>query len=97
MSVLDDVLKEEYERLLRMKKAMTAEYDKLPKEYLSKKNINGHECFYLQHREGDKIKSVYVNEKDVEDYAAKIERRRSLKKSLQDIEKELKKIERTIK
>ena len=97
MSVLDDVLKEEYERLSRMKTAMEAEYKELPQGYLSKKNIRGYDCYYLQHREGDRVVGVYVREDAVPDYAQKIERRRNLKRSLSEIQNEMKKIEKVIK
>ena len=97
MSVLDEVLQEEYERLSRMRNAMSSEYDSLPKGSLSKKNIRGYECYYLQRREGNKIVSTYVKADEVNDYSEKIEKRRSLKKSLSTIDKEMKKIKRTLK
>lgn len=97
MSVLDEVLIEEKERLLRMKSRMQSEYNELPKGCLSKKMIHGTYCYYLQHREGDKVVSKYVNTADVEDLSKKIERRRSLKKSLREIDIQLKKIQKVVK
>ncbi len=97
MSVLDEVLKEEYERLLRMRSAMSIEYDALPKGSISRKNIRGCDCYYLQYREGDKIVSKYIKKAELDELAAKIEKRRILRKTLRDIDAEMKKIERTIK
>lgn len=97
MAILDDVLQEEYERLSRMKSKMSEEYAALPKGYISKKNIRGNVCYYLQHREGSRVVGQYIKEEDVTDYEAKIERRRSLKKTISDIELQMKKIERAVK
>lgn len=97
MSVLDEVLKEEYDRLIRMRSAMRLEYDAMPKGSISKKSIRGCDCYYLQYREGDKIISKYIKKTDLDDIASQIERRRNLKKTLRNIEAEMKKIERAMK
>ena len=57
MSVLDEVLEEEYSRLVRMKARMQAEYLDLPKGYISRKKINGYECYYLQYSDRSKVVS----------------------------------------
>ena len=64
MAVLDEVLIEEKDRLLRMQSRMQSEYNELPQGCLSKKMIHGSCCYYLQHREGDKVVSKYVNAAD---------------------------------
>ena len=97
MAVLDEVLIEEKDRLLRMQSRMQSEYNELPQGYLSKKMIHGSCCYYLQHREGDKVISKYVNAADVDDLSKKIDRRRSLKKSLREIDMQLKKIQKVVK
>lgn len=97
MAVLDDVLKEEYDRLERMKSRMKEEYDALPNGYLSKKNIRGYESYYFQHREGDKVVGFYVREDEVPVYSAQVEKRRGLKKTLKEIDEQIKKIEKVIK
>ena len=97
MAVLDEVLNEEKDRLLRMKYRMQSEYNELPQGYLSKKMIHGSCCYYLQHREGDKVISKYVNAADVDELSQKIDRRRSLKKSLREIDMQLKKIQKVVK
>ena len=97
MSVLDEVLEEEYSRLVRMKARMQAEYLDLPKGYISRKKINGYECYYLQYRDGSKIVSHYIKPDEFEDLQAAITRRKSLKESLKNIDVEMKKIERAMK
>ena len=97
MSVLDEVLEEEYDRLQRMRSAMKIEYDALPKGSISKKSIRGCDCYYLQYREGEKIISKYIKKAELAHVSEKIERRRNLKKSLRDIDVEMKKIKRAIK
>ena len=97
MSVLDEVLEEEYSRLVRMKARMQAEYLDLPKGYISRKKINGYECYYLQYRDGSKIVSHYIKPDEFEDLQAAISRRKSLKESLRNIDVEMKKIERAMK
>lgn len=97
MSVLDEVLKEEYSRLVRMKDRMQAEYSELPKGYISRKKINGYECYYLQYRDGSKIVSHYIKPDEFEDLQAAIIKRKSLKESLKNIDTEMKKIERAMK
>ena len=64
---------------------------------ISRKNIRGCDCYYQQYREGDKIVSKYIKKAELDELAAKIEKRRILRKTLRDIDAEMKKIERTIK
>jgi hypothetical protein len=97
MSVLDEVLEEEYSRLVRMKDRMQAEYLELPKGYISRKKIYGYECYYLQYRDGSKIVSHYIKPDEFEDLQAAIIKRKSLKESLKNIDIEMKKIERAMK
>ena len=97
MSILDELLKKEYDRLVRMRSVMSLEYDALPKGSISRKNIRGCDCYYLQYREGDRVISKYIKKAELYELTAKIERRRSLRKFLRDIDAEMKKIERSIK
>ena len=85
-----------YDHLIRMRAAMRLEYDALPKGSISKKNIRGCDCYYLQYREGDRVISKYIKKGELNELAAKIEKRRSLKKSLREIDAEIRKIKKTI-
>lgn len=60
MSVLEDVLEEEYARSSRLLGLMEQEISLLPKGSIRMRNIKGHEYCYLNYRVGDKVKSDYV-------------------------------------
>ncbi len=78
MSVLDDVLEEEYARSSRLLGLMEQEINLLPKGSIRMRNIKGHEYCYLNYRVGDKVKSDYVPAAEVDELQAKIEHRRAL-------------------
>ena len=95
MSVLEEVMLEEYERSIKIYRLITEEIKMLPKGSIQKKRINNKNYSYLMYREGSKIKSKYVTE-EVEELNEKIQRRKEniialkeIKKSLQQIEKAL--------
>lgn len=96
MSVLDDVLEEEYSRLTRMRDRVSEEYSDLPKGYISKKKINGCDYYYLQFREGGKVVSHYIASNELDDLQSAINRRKDLKEMLKNIDAEMKKIERAL-
>ena len=78
MSVLEDVLEEEYARSIRLLGLMEQEIGLLPKGSIRMRNIKGREYCYLNYRVGDKVKSDYVPAAKVDELRAKIERRRAL-------------------
>ena len=96
MADLDAMLLTEYERLKNVKTVYQEELDKLPKGCLSRKFIGGREYFYLQHRENGRHVSQYVPREQVKLLREQVERRRRLKKSLQDIEQKLLKVQKVI-
>jgi hypothetical protein len=96
MSVLDNVLMEEYKRILRMINSISEEIESLPKGYISKKNIKGKDYSYLQRRKGNKIVSSYLVKEKVEDYKVLIENRRNLEKQKRELEKERKRLSRIL-
>ena len=59
----------------------------LPAGYISKKNINGKNRYYLQWKENGKLKSQYLREGEVEEIRAQIEERRQLQKRLKELKK----------
>ena len=76
MSIIDEVLLEEYERSLRISRALEEEIASLPKGSIQIKHINGREYHYLQFREGKKIVSRYVADAEVDALRESIRRRR---------------------
>lgn len=84
MSVLEDVLEEEYARSSRLLGLMEQEISLLPKGSIRMRNIKGHEYCYLNYRVGDKVKSDYVPATKVDELQAKIERRRALAAAIRE-------------
>lgn len=96
MSVLEDVLREEYSRSLRLSQLMEQELAGLPKGCIRARVINGHTYYYLNHREGSKVASDYVRSSDVETLRAQLLRRRELKAALKEQETSRRQIERAL-
>ena len=96
MDDLEAMFLAEYERLQKVKVIYQDELDNLPKGCLSRKFIGGKEYFYLQYRENGKHVSQYVPRDQEKMLREQIERRRRLKKSLQDIEQKLLKIQKVM-
>lgn len=84
MSVLEDVLEEEYARSSRLLGLMEQEISLLPKGSIRMRNIKGHEYCYLNYRVGDKVKSDYVPAAEVDELRAKIERRSALAAAIRE-------------
>lgn len=96
MTIIEEVLLEEYQRTLRIKNALLAEIEQLPKGSLQKKKIKGKEYCYLQYREGDSVKSQYVREPMVGIFQEQINKRRDNLSALKELEKTLLQIERAL-
>lgn len=96
MSVLEDVLKEEYARSLRMSQLMLEEIASLPKGSVREREIRGRIYFYLNHREGNKVVSDYIPAMEVDAVRAQVARRRELKAALKEQERSRRQIERAL-
>lgn len=96
MSVLEDVLEEEYARSSRLLGLMEQEIGLLPKGSIRIRNIKGHEYCYLNYRVGDKVKSDYIPAADVDELRAKIERRRALAAAIREQKRSQKQIIRAL-
>lgn len=96
MLIIEDVLLEEYGRLLRIISAIEKEQSDLPKGSIQIKRIHGVNCHYLQFREGSKVKSKYINNNDVEQYRDLISKRKHNDERLSELRKNLKLIEKAI-
>ena len=82
MSLVGEVLEEEYDRSIRLSNALQKEINALPNGSLQKKNINGKDYWYLQYRDGDKVKSKYIKNDDIEQMKEKIAKRKENVKAL---------------
>ena len=91
--VIKSVLKEELANSLRMKKRYERELAKLPKGSLVKRNIKGHEYYYLVYRENGKFKSIYkgksVRDKDLKKYQEAKNLRAKYRNSLSQVKKQI--------
>lgn len=96
MSVLEDVLEEEYARSSRLLDLMEQEIGLLPKGSIRMRYIKGHEYCYLNYRVGDKVKSDYVPTAEVDELRAKIERRRALAAAIREQKQSQKQIIRAL-
>lgn len=96
MSVLEEVLLEEYDRSLKIKKSIEIEQKSFPKGSIQKKIIHDVECYYLVYRDGEKIRSKYINKQEVDEYRELIERRRDNEKHLRELRKSIKMIEKAL-
>ena len=56
----------EYKKIIEKKKSLEREIETLPRGYLRFKKIGKHNYCYLQFRDGDRVKSVYVKNDGVE-------------------------------
>ena len=74
-SVLEEILLEEYDRSARMINALDAEIASLPRGSIREKIIKGRVYYYLQYREGSRVRSVYVPKADVETLREQLEAR----------------------
>ncbi len=96
MSVLEEVLAEEYERSLRMTRALEGELATLPRGYVRERTIRGRTYYYLQRRDGDHVRSEYVRREDAERVIALVERRREVTAALKAQERTRRQIERAL-
>ncbi len=99
MSVLKDVLKDEYERLKSLEQWYNHEIASLPKGSISIKKRKGREYLYINYRQKDKVKSDYVGcvsaEKSSE-MISKIKQRKEYEKELKAVRNDLKELERAL-
>lgn len=96
MSILDEVLVEEYDRCERIKQVYLEKLRDLPIGSLSRKIIKGRPYFYLQYRDGKKVVSQYVPKEDVEVLQKLIEDRRQYQKGVRRCEADQKKIRKAV-
>lgn len=65
------------------------ELQSLVKGYISKKKINGHDHFYLQWRDKDKVRSRYLKKEEIASKKKEIEKGKILLKRLSEMEKDM--------
>lgn len=73
------------DRILEIEKRL----ERLPKGYISRKNINGREQLYLQWREGNKVHSQYIKKAEREKILSEVEERQRLRDELATIHEDV--------
>ena len=96
MSILEEILVEEYERSVRVSRALAAELIDLPRGSVRERVINGRTYYYLQYREGSHVRSDYVPRKDVEELRKRLMRQKEIAAALKEQERSRKQIERAL-
>ena len=96
MAILDDILREELQRIERVRAAYLDELSSLPKGTLVRKKIAEGEYYYLQYREGSKVISKYIKARAQNEISAKIERRKTLQDALKRLNTDKAKLERIL-
>ena len=97
MSILHDVLQEEWDRAKQLAAIYQEELSLLPKGSLTYKKIKGKPQPYLQWREGKKIKSRYVKKAELAELKKNLERRKELQKAIKRVAADQKKLEKIVK
>jgi hypothetical protein len=96
MSVLSEILLEEYERLLRTISSYESMAGELPKGSIREKSINGRRYAYLQWRDGSKICSKYIKRDEVGNLNELIEKRKRYDRELQTLRASKKEFDKII-
>ena len=85
-------LREELKNSLQMQKNYERELAKLPKGSLVKRNIKGHEYYYLVFREEGKVRSIYkgkVRKTEIQKYKKVKAYRAKYRKLLSQVKKQI--------
>jgi hypothetical protein len=96
MSVLSEILNEEYERLKRTILSYETMTAKLPKGSIRMKRINGREYAYLQWRDGKKIKSKYIKDSEKDAITELVARRRQYEKEIRALNESKREFDRVV-
>ncbi len=100
MSIISDILKDEYERLQLLEKRYAEQLKTFPKGAPSKRQRSGRYYLYLVFRENKKVVTQYVGKVDSDRARAvmqQVSKRKEIEKKLRRVRQDLKDIERTLK
>lgn len=94
MGIIKDLLKEELENSIRIRKDYKEALKKFPGGSLIRKEIKGHKYYYLAYREGKKVKFVYkgkeISKDDLAEFRKSKHLRLKYKKLIQKLDKRVK-------
>lgn len=96
MSVLEEVLFEEYDRSMKIVRAIEAEQETLPRGSLQEKTIRGRKYFYLQYRDGEKVRSDYIKPNEVDFVRQAIQKRKENDLHIKELNRSLAQIRKAL-
>ncbi len=79
----------EYNRISKELSSIQAQIAKCPKGSLRKRIIRGREYHYLQYRDGDHVRSLYVKTEDINKLQIELDQRKDLEAKARDMERRL--------
>lgn len=85
--ILRTILQEK-ERIDRMLAKYQEELEMLPKGTISEKKVKQSTYFYLKYREGKKVISRYIPQKDVDAVREQVEKRRHIETMIRSLQEE---------
>ena len=85
--ILSTILQEK-ERIDRMLAKYQEKLETLPKGTISEKKVKQSTYFYLKYREGKKVISRYIPQKDVEAVREQVEKRRHIETMIRSLQEE---------
>ncbi|MBQ3898969.1 MAG: hypothetical protein II741_03900, partial [Lachnospiraceae bacterium] len=91
-----DAIRIEYERIKEILSDINDKLQGYPKGYLRKRLIKDREYYYLQYREGEHVKSIYISPDRVESLKKEISERDELKKQAKELESKKKNYEKLL-
>jgi len=95
MNILRGMLSENLKYYRQAEKELEKKLSKLPKGSVKERSISGRVYYYLQNRVGEKIVHQYLGKDKPEELIAHIKQRKSLEKELKKVQESLKLLEKT--
>ena len=88
MNLILRTILQEKERIDRMLAKYQEELEMLPKGTISEKKVKQSTYFYLKYREGKKVISRYIPQKDVDAVREQVEKRRHIETMIRSLQEE---------
>ena len=88
MNLILRTILQEKERIDRMLAKYQEELEMLPKGTISEKKVKQSTYFYLKYREGKKVVSRYIPQKDVDAVREQVEKRRHIETMIRSLQEE---------
>lgn len=97
MNIIKRMLKEELENSIKIKQRYVSALNNISKGALRKKNVKGHFYYYLNIREGSKVKSPYLgrlSKVEIKKYEEDKKKKKQYRQSIKELNQQIKYLER---